>query len=328
MTVMPFESVQRTASMDSTCSSPVMLPGVGSVASSGTSSKVSVYGSTVSASAPSSCVSSAAASALPPVGSIASGPRTRSTVFPGSVQEAARSSTSANESCGSSSWYSSHSASIPGTGVPLRKWFLYEPASWPDRCWSRCVYTRSTELSRLTFSRASSLSVKPCCPARCSSSSKAANPRSTPSCSTRIVKVRMSSGSTNDERPVADNRYGGSATWPRSNSRAFSIMKASRSVTTRRNAATSWPVSGATLRTRVSWVPGASGSVNTSMSGASLSGTSKLGRLVGSATAARSCEASPSGGGAKCCLSFASISSVSKSPTATTAISSGLYQRS
>ena len=36
----------------------------------------------------------------------------------------------------------------------------------------------------------------------------------------------------------------------------------------------------------------------------------------------------PSGGGAKCCFTLASISSISKSPTATTAIRSGPYQRS
>ena len=54
MTVMPFDSVHRTASIDPMRSSSTMLPGVGSVARSGTSSKVSAYGSTTSASAPSS----------------------------------------------------------------------------------------------------------------------------------------------------------------------------------------------------------------------------------------------------------------------------------
>ena len=78
---------------------------------------------------------------------------------------------------------------------------------------------------------------------------------------------------TKDERPVPDQRYGGSGVWPRSNSRAFSIMNASSWAATRWKATTSRPVSGATLRTRVTWVPGASGSVKTSTIGSALSGT-------------------------------------------------------
>ena len=51
ITVTPLDSVQRTASIASTCSSSTMLPGVGMDASSGTSPTVSAYASTASASA-------------------------------------------------------------------------------------------------------------------------------------------------------------------------------------------------------------------------------------------------------------------------------------
>ena len=105
-------------------------------------------------------------------------------------------------------------------------------------------------------------------------------------------------------------------------------MKASLSTTLRLKSSSSSTVSGSYLRMSTNWVAGDSGSVKTSMSGVSWPGTSICGRSVVCPAAARSCAASPSGGGAKYCLILASISATSKSPTATTAIRSGLYQRS
>ena len=110
--------------------------------------------------------------------------------------------TSANETCGSSSWYKRPLGLDAGSRRPAQKVvrvLLGEIGRQSLVSFLVQAFDRAQQVDLLP----GQLGVgKPCRRARCISSSRAVNPRSTPPCCTHARNVMTSSGSIHDERPA------------------------------------------------------------------------------------------------------------------------------